>query len=60
MTGNLTVTKRDGAIVDLSGDLDAILTMDPDHIEAIDMAKIEWILVIEKEVDIFHQDDGHR
>jgi len=60
LTGNLTVTKRDGAIVDLSGDFDSVLTMDPDDIEAIEMAKIEWVLVIEKEVERIHQDDGHR
>jgi len=50
MTGAMKITKRDGTIVNLSQDVDPILTMDPDDIEEIDMVNIEWILVIEKEV----------
>lgn len=50
MTGALKITKRDGTVVDLSQDVDPILTMDPDDIQEVDMATIEWILIIEKEV----------
>lgn len=41
--------KKDGTAVDLSQDADPIFTMDPDDIERVEMAQVEWILVIEKE-----------
>jgi len=58
LTGALVITKRDGAIVDLTSDLDPILIMDPGDIEAVDMSKVEWILVIEKEVGRFIEDSN--